>query len=79
MTPPSKPTINRLSDDSVMIRWDVPPNSGYPIQFFKIQYKEVSKKSSRWMTIDDDIAPHINSYEVRDLRVGQAYRFAFIL
>lgn len=75
MTPPSKPTINRLSDDSVMIRWEVPPNSGYPIQFFKIQYKEVSRKNSRWMTIDDDIAPHINSYEVRDLRVGHAYRF----
>lgn len=75
MTPPSKPTINRLSDESVMIRWEVPPNSGYPIQFFKIQYKELTRKTSRWMTIDEDIPPHVHSFEVRDLRVGHAYRF----
>ncbi|CAG7724534.1 unnamed protein product, partial [Allacma fusca] len=75
MIPPSRPEMNRISDESVMIRWSVPPNSGYPIQFFKIQYKEVSKRNSRWMTIDDDIPPHIHSYEVRDLRVGHAYRF----
>lgn len=58
-----------------MIRWEVPPNSGYPIQFFKIQYKELNRKTSRWMTIDDDIPPHVQSYEVRDLRLGHAYRF----
>jgi hypothetical protein len=74
MTPPSKPVMNRVSDDSVMVRWTVPPNTGYPIQFFKIQYKELNKKSSRWMTIDDDIPPHIHSYEVRDLKVGHSYR-----
>jgi hypothetical protein len=75
MTPPSKPVMNRISDDSVMVRWTVPPNSGYPIQFFKVQYKEISKRSSRWMTIDEDIPPHIHSYEVKDLKVGHAYRY----
>jgi hypothetical protein len=74
MTPPSKPVVNRVSDDSVMVRWTVPPNSGYPIQFFKIQYRDVSKRGSRWMTIDDDIPPHIHSYEVRDLKVGHVYK-----
>lgn len=74
MTPPSKPVVNRVSDDSVMVRWIVPPNSGYPIQFFKIQYRDVSKRGSRWMTIDDDIPPHIHSYEVRDLKVGHVYK-----
>jgi len=74
MTPPSKPVMNRISDDSIMVRWSVPANEGYPIQFFKVQYKEISKRNARWMTIDDDIPPHIHSYEVRDLKVGHAYR-----
>jgi len=74
MIPPSRPTVNRISDHSVMARWTVADNGGYPIQFFKVQYKEVGKRRSKWMTIDDDIPPHIHSYEIRDLEVGHAYK-----
>lgn len=41
MIPPTKPHITRLSDESVMVRWNVPPNDGLPIQFFKVQYREL--------------------------------------
>ncbi|GAB6024315.1 hypothetical protein CHUAL_009005 [Chamberlinius hualienensis] len=68
-------TTNDNKDESVMVRWDVPLNTGLSIQFFKVQYRVVAKHSSRWMTIDEDILPHIFSYEVPNLRTGQTYRF----
>ena len=36
MIPPSRPNITRLTDESVMVRWSVPPNEGLPIEFFKV-------------------------------------------
>lgn len=75
MVPPTRPFITRLSEDSVMVRWDVPSNDGLPIQFFKVQYKEVGTKKDIWNTIDDDIAAHIFSYAVTGLKAGGKYRF----
>uniref|UniRef100_T1J590 Interference hedgehog n=1 Tax=Strigamia maritima TaxID=126957 RepID=T1J590_STRMM len=75
MVPPTSPQVTKLSDESVMVRWEVPENNGLAIQFFKVQYKDVSKNKPRWMTIDDEIAPHINSFEVPNLKTGHAYRF----
>ena len=75
MIPPTRPNITRLTDESVMVRWSVPPNEGLPIEFFKVQYKEADKRGSRWKTIDEDIPSHIRSYEVSGLRSGQSYRF----
>ena len=43
MIPPSRPNITRLSDSSVMVRWGVPLNDGLPIQFFKVQYREMTR------------------------------------
>lgn len=85
MVPPSKPTISRMSDSSVMVRWTVPSNSGLPIQFFKVQYRELGpesqnesharSKSSRWKTTNDDIPPHRDTYEVHDLKPDHYYKF----
>lgn len=75
MIPPTRPNITRLTDESVMVRWSVPPNEGLPIEFFKVQYKEADKRGSRWKTIDEDIPSHIRSYEVNGLKPGQTYRF----
>lgn len=75
MIPPSRPNIIRLTDESVMVRWTVPPNEGLPIEFFKVQFKEADKKGSRWKTIDEDIPTHIRSYEVTGLKSSQTYRF----
>ncbi|GBO37676.1 Interference hedgehog, partial [Araneus ventricosus] len=74
LIPPSKPEISRLSNTSVMVRWSV-GHGGLPINFVKVQYKEVGKRKSDWMTIDEDIAAHIHSYAVTNLRTGGAYRF----
>ncbi|CAG2106312.1 unnamed protein product [Medioppia subpectinata] len=75
MVPPTKPEVTRLSEDSVMVRWDVPHNDGLPIRFFKVQYREMTAKGSDWNTVDDDIAPHILSYAVNGLTTGAKYRF----
>ena len=75
MIPPSRPNIIRLTDESVMVRWTVPPNKGLPIEFFKVQFKEADKKGSRWKTIDEDVPTHIRSYEVTGLKSSQTYRF----
>ncbi|GIY05785.1 hypothetical protein CDAR_506581 [Caerostris darwini] len=74
LIPPSKPDISRLSNTSVMVRWSV-GHGGLPINFFKVQYKEVGKRRSDWMTIDEDIAAHIHSYAVTNLDTGAGYRF----
>lgn len=81
MSIPSKPDISRLSEDSVMVRWDVPITGGLAINFFKIQYRELERKGSpgpAWKTVDEDIAPHIHSYAVSGLRTGSAYKFRII-
>lgn len=78
MIPPTKPNITRLSDKSVMVRWNVPANDGLPIQFFKVQYRELShSKSSRWMTSNEDIPPHIRSYEVDGLETDHIYKYKY--
>lgn len=85
MIPPTKPHITRLSDQSVMVRWNVPHNEGLPIQFFKVQYRELGNghnrggsrrgRGNRWMTSNEDIPPHIRSYEVANLEADHTYRF----
>ncbi|XP_075233056.1 interference hedgehog-like isoform X2 [Lycorma delicatula] len=77
MIPPTRPNITRLSDKSVMVRWNVPTNDGLPIQFFKVQYRELGghSRGSRWMTSNEDIPPHIRSYEVDGLETDRTYRF----
>lgn len=71
---PSAPEISRLAEDSVMVRWMVPNNGGLPIGFFKVQYKE-SVKRSEWMTVEDDIPPHIHAYAVTGLKTNTKYKF----
>ncbi|XP_055699871.1 interference hedgehog isoform X3 [Phlebotomus papatasi] len=80
MIPPSRPSVTRLSDESVMVRWTVPSEEGLPIQFFKVQYRmlgDPARKISRsqWMTCGEDIPPHVRSYEVQSLKPDQLYRF----
>lgn len=82
MIPPSKPTVTRLTDESVAVRWHVPSNSGLPIQFFKVQYQELGPYNSnitirppKWKTGNADIPPNIRSYEVDNLKPEQVYKF----
>ncbi|UXI19913.1 hypothetical protein NH340_JMT05856 [Sarcoptes scabiei] len=73
LIPPSKPEISKLNDDSVIVRWSVPKNTGLPIMFFKVQYRELGH--GNWMTVDVDIPPHITSYSVCCLNSNSTYRF----
>lgn len=75
MIPPTRPNVTRLTDRSVMVRWHVTPNKGLPILFFKVQHRELTKgKGSRWMTNNEDIPPHVGSYEVGNLTPDRYYR-----
>lgn len=70
MVPPSQPNVTRLTENSVMVRWNVPPNDGLPIRFFKLQYKEVG---SSWNTSSDDIQMHVRCYQVDKLLPDHEY------
>ncbi|XP_043949057.1 interference hedgehog isoform X2 [Drosophila biarmipes] len=64
MVPPSRPNVTRLSDESVMLRWSVPQNSGLQITFFKVQYRRLGDGKNRrenWQTTSDNI-PYGNNY-----------------
>ena len=79
MIPPTRPNVTRLSDESVMVRWSVPANDGLPIQFFKVQHRMLGDKAkniprSQWMTSNEDIPPHVRSYEVDNLVPNNHYR-----
>ncbi|XP_043285136.1 interference hedgehog-like isoform X2 [Venturia canescens] len=79
LVPPNQPNVTRLSDVSVMVRWSVPENTGLPIQFFKVQYRELGQKmngkQSKWMTANTEIPNHVRSFEVPDLQPDHTYRF----
>ncbi|RVE51319.1 hypothetical protein evm_003999 [Chilo suppressalis] len=75
MIPPSKPNVTRLSDTSVMVSWSH-PNHGLSIQFYKVQYKEVTNMSDMsWQTGIWDILPHIHACEVDTLHPNIYYKF----
>ncbi|XP_029037372.2 interference hedgehog-like isoform X4 [Osmia bicornis bicornis] len=79
LVPPNQPNVTRLSDVSVMVRWSVPDNTGLPIQFFKVQYRELGQKmngkQAKWMTANSEISKHVRSFEVTDLQPNHTYRF----
>lgn len=79
LVPPDQPNVTRLSDVSVMVRWSVPENTGLPIQFFKVQYREIGQKitnkQAKWMTANSEIPNHVRSFEVTDLVPDHTYRF----
>ncbi|XP_050453372.1 interference hedgehog-like isoform X1 [Cataglyphis hispanica] len=79
LIPPNQPNVTRLSDVSVMVRWSVPENNGLPIQFFKVQYRELGPKmngkQTKWMTANSEIPNHVRSFEVTDLQPDHTYRF----
>jgi len=62
-----------------MVRWTVPQNDGLPIQFFKVQYRELGQKTNgkqaKWMTSNTEIPNHVRSFEVTDLQPEHTYRF----
>ena len=79
MDTPSKPEVHRLSDDSVMVKWQVQSSpEGMGIRFFKVQYKEVKAGDSRKAdikTVDEEIGTHIRSHIVSGLKSGAKYKF----
>ncbi|KAL7032797.1 hypothetical protein ACKWTF_007401 [Chironomus riparius] len=78
----SKPNITRLSDESVMVKWSVSQqisSASLPIQFFKVQYIAIpydnqKGKNEDWITLSEDISPHLRSYEIHNLKPDK-YKF----
>ncbi|KAI5643338.1 immunoglobulin domain-containing protein [Phthorimaea operculella] len=76
LVPPSRPNITRMSDISAMVSW-THANHGLPIQFYKIQFREIlsNSTSNQWHTESVEIPPHIHSYEVVGLIPDRFYKF----
>ncbi|CAH0727167.1 unnamed protein product, partial [Brenthis ino] len=75
LIPPSRPNVTRLSDESVMVSWSH-DNHGLPIQFFKVQYREVTNSpNTQWQTENYDIPAHIHSFEIDGLVPDKYYKF----
>ncbi|XP_068628675.1 interference hedgehog isoform X2 [Battus philenor] len=81
MIPPSRPNVTRMSDESVMVSWSN-AKEGLPIQFFKVQYKEVSNSSDstnstngQWHTANYDIPSYIHAFEIDGLVPDRYYKF----
>ncbi|XP_060666024.1 interference hedgehog [Drosophila nasuta] len=88
MVPPSAPNVTRLSDESVMLRWQVQRNGGLPIQFFKVQYRMLPEnngsgnKRKSWHTTNDNITYGKDrqggknfTSSVGGLKADRSYRF----
>jgi brother of ihog len=69
-----------------MVKWQVVPSStdgSLPIQFFKVQYMMVpseqrhkgQKSNEDWITLNEDIPPHLRSYEITHLKLDHHYKF----
>ena len=70
-----------------MVKWSVVPSStdgSLPIQFFKVQYMMLPPDSQRhkghktnedWITLNEDIPPHLRSYEIHHLKLDHHYKF----
>ena len=80
LVPPSKPQILKISDTSVMVTWTVRENSGLPITFFKVQYRQLDGEGRLrgWRTVDEDIPSNVLQYEVRNLRSTATYKFRIV-
>ncbi|XP_037073446.1 interference hedgehog-like [Pollicipes pollicipes] len=75
MVPPGAPSVYPISESSVMLQWDVPPNDGLAILFFKIQYRRAPRRRHDWQTHDSDVPGTARSFEVDGLDVGAKYKF----
>ncbi|XP_037077982.1 interference hedgehog-like [Pollicipes pollicipes] len=75
MVPPGAPRVYPISESSVMLQWDVPPNDGLAILFFKIQYRRAPRRLHAWQTLDSDVPGTARSFEVGQLQLGAKYKF----
>jgi Fibronectin type III domain len=67
-----------------MVKWSVLQSSSsdgsLPIQFFKVQYMLIPaesqhRKNEDWITLSEDIPPHLRSYEIQNLKADHHYKF----
>jgi len=65
-----------------MVKWSVSQQSSsasLPVQFFKVQYIAIpydnqKGKNEDWITLSEDISPHLRSYEIHNLKPDK-YKF----
>ncbi|CAK9304881.1 unnamed protein product [Gordionus sp. m RMFG-2023] len=75
MVPPSKPNVTQVTNDSVLVSWDVPANAGLSILFFKIQYRQLQAIDPDWKTQSGQIRSISRSAIVGPLSLGAVYKF----
>jgi hypothetical protein len=73
LVPPSAPSVQRLSDSAVLLKWKVPEGEqdGERISHFVVQYKEVRPKRGEWVTSRDHVNANTKSYKLFGLKPGK--------
>ncbi|KAF0290710.1 Interference hedgehog [Amphibalanus amphitrite] len=75
LVPPGAPAVYPISESAVMLQWQVPPNDGLAVLFFKIQYRRTPRRRHGWHTVDSDVPGTARSFEVSGLKLGGRYKF----
>ncbi|XP_043209363.1 interference hedgehog-like [Amphibalanus amphitrite] len=75
LVPPGAPAVYPISESAVMLQWQVPPNDGLAVLFFKIQYRRMPRRRHGWHTVDSDVPGTARSFEVSGLNLGGRYKF----
>lgn len=75
MVPPSAPDVSQLSDTSVKLNWTVAQNDGLKIVFFRVQYRVIKPKRTRWQTDETEIPGDRRQYEVKNLVAEGTFKF----
>lgn len=71
------PELVQMSNKSVMLMWSVPAEAEGRIQFFKIQYK-MAKAKSGWVTLREQLPPHVRNHMVGNLMAGETLMTAYM-
>lgn len=74
---PTKPQLYKLSETSVLIRWNHTQSLRAPLLGYRVQYRNVRTQAD-WSTVPEMVSPNEMSFTVEDLDKDIIYRFRIV-
>lgn len=69
---PDRPTVSMATETSAYVTWIPRGNRGFPIQWFRVEYRKLRKGwDNGWDVAVENIPPSRLSVEVADLEKGE--------